>query len=319
MGNHPANKQETLTSWAILALLSAIGAGIFLAQFRDNPVNRSIPIPKAAQSQSLTAMISVPDTLIPMTASEQFDPASLSDKIDGKAELYLSAGFRQLQCQRFSEKGNPASWLEVFVFEMQTPSGAFSVFSTQRRDGAQPIDFAPLSYLTANAVYLSHGAYYLEIIAASPSEKLSEAMRAILGNFIKAHPVKKAASDESALFPKTGLIEGSMTLMAADVFGYDALNKVFTAKYRIDNVEMLAFLSRRSTPDEALQLAEGYYHFLMNFGGKDAEIKDAKMIEIMDNYDVIFSKGNMLAGVHESPNKDAAQKLAAMLAEEIQK
>jgi hypothetical protein len=322
MKNHSANrikKQETLMSWAILVLLSAIAAGIFSAQFRDNPVNRSIPIPKAAQSQALTAMISVPDMLIPMTSSEEFDSASLSDKIDGKAELYLSAGFRQLRCQRFSEKGKPASWLEAFIFEMQTPSGAFSVFSTQRREGSQPLDLAPLSYRTPNAAYLSHGAYYLEVIAASPSEKLSEAMRAVLGSFVKAHPVEKAASDESALFPKAGLIEGSITLISADVFGYDALNHVFTAKYKIDNVEMTAFLSRRSTPDEAQQLAAGYYQFLMNFGGKDSEIKDAKMIEIMDNYDVVFHKGNMLAGVHESPNKDAAQKLAAMLAEEIQK
>jgi hypothetical protein len=309
--------RETVMSWAIIALLSAIAAGIFSAQFRDNPVNRSFPIPKA--SQSMTAMIPVPDTLIPMTSSEQFDPASLSDKIDGKAELYLSAGFKHLQCQRFSEKGNSSSWLEAFIFEMQTPSASFSVFSTQRRDGAQPFDFAPLSYRTPNAVYLSHGAYYLELIAATPSEKLSEAMRVILGNFIKAHPVEQAASDESALFPKTGLLEGSIALIAADAFGYEALTKIYTAKYKIDNIEMTAFISRRSTPDEARQIAAGYYQFLMNFGGKDAESKDAKMVEIMDNYDVVFSKGTMLAGVHESPDKNAAEKLAAMLAGEIQK
>lgn len=306
-------------SWGILILLSAIAAGIFSAQFRDNPVNRVPNASSPTPSQSLSAIISVPDTLIPLTSSEEFDPASLSDKIDGKAELYLSAGFRQLRCQRFSEKGNPGSWLEAFIYEMQTPSGAFSVFSTQRREGSQPLDIAPQSYRTSNAVYLSHGAYYLEIIAASQSEKLSEAMPAILGNFIKEHPVEKAASDESAFFPKPGLLAGSITLIAADVFGYDALNHVFTARYKVDNIELTAFLSRRSSPDEARQLADGYYRFLMNFGGKDAGIRDAKTVEIMDNYNVIFSKGNILAGVHESPDKDAAEKLAAMLAEEIQK
>jgi hypothetical protein len=114
---HHIGKQETITAWSVLILLTGIGAAIFFAQFRDNPAVESVPIPKISSGgQSLQAIVAIPDTLNILSAPEQFDDAGLSDKIDGKAELYLAAGFKQLQCQRFSEKGKSDLWMEIFVF-----------------------------------------------------------------------------------------------------------------------------------------------------------------------------------------------------------
>lgn len=318
---HHIGKQEKIAAWSVLILLTGIGAAIFLAQFRNNPAVESISVPNKASSggQSLQAIVAIPDTLNILSAPEQFDDAGLSDKIDGKAELYLSAGFKQLQCQRFSEKGKSDLWLEIFAFEMKNPSAAYAVFSTQRREDAQPLALSQFAYHTRNAVYLTHGSYYIEIVASSPSETLLAGMESILKNFIQSRQSEKTVIAEADLFPKEGLAQESITLMASDVFGYDALNHVFTAKYTLDNTDLTAFLSKRERSEEAEKLVSGYSQFLINFGGKEASlsIEGCKIIEIMDNYELMCSQGNIFFGIHEAQNKASAEKLLGLLKMQI--
>lgn len=54
-----------------------------------------------------------------------FDPASLSGKISGQAELYFSAGFKCLRAQRFALADDPALWFEIFVYDLGTARNAF--------------------------------------------------------------------------------------------------------------------------------------------------------------------------------------------------
>ncbi|MDM8550641.1 hypothetical protein QUF72_11205 [Desulfobacterales bacterium HSG2] len=322
-------KGETLLSLAILALLAVVAAGIFLAQFRYNP---AVLVPSAFHtenssggiappSQPAELMVSLPENWVSMTPPEAFGPDDLSEKIDGKAELYLSSGFLGLQCQRFKEAGSSDLWTEVFIYDMGNASNAFSVFSSQRRDDAEPLELSQFSYRTENALFLAYGSYYLEMIASAASERISEAMQSMAGNFIRDNRPegtdKEISVSEQMLFPKSGLEENSISLLSANVFGYGALDQVFTATYQLENKQATAFFSRRKTPSEAEELALGYHKFLTDFGGTDVEtearIRNAEMVSIMDAYDLIFTCGSFFAGVHEAESAETAEKLADML------
>lgn len=321
---------ETFISISVLLVLTGIAAWIFLAQFHFNPAvlpmevltsgnTEGLPVP---ETQPVLSLISLPENTVPLTKPEIFDAGTLSDKIDGKAELYLSAGFLKLQCQRITENSRPESWAEVFVYEMGNPDNAFAVFSSQRRKDAQPLDIAEFSYRTRNAVFLAHGNYYLEIISSAVSEENLDFMNSLLKHFVRDHPVKTASAvRETDLFPQSGLIENSIILLSSDVFGYHELNRVFTAAYKIGGTEITAFLSRRETSQEADRLASGFYAFLLTFGAKEQEltkvIGNAKLAEIMETYNIIFSRGPFLAGIHEAENKEAAEKLADSLYRQI--
>ena len=135
------SKTETAVSASILVLLIIIAAGVFLRQFRFNPAvishqqltaSQELKTGSPDQSGSQDA-IPIPEGMKPLTPAEVFTPETLYEKIDGKAELYLSAGFKQLRCQRITLAQNPDLWMEIFIYEMKTVSNAFSVFSMQRR------------------------------------------------------------------------------------------------------------------------------------------------------------------------------------------
>src|SRR5512133_1136053 len=101
-----APRRRTPVALAVLAGLLAIAGGLLWTQSRFNPavVNflKAAAPPGAAAPGARTAILPLPDGISPLTAPERFDRETLSDKIDGKAELYLSAGFIGLEAQRLA-------------------------------------------------------------------------------------------------------------------------------------------------------------------------------------------------------------------------
>ncbi len=317
--------QQTLLSLIIMGALIVIFGGVFISQYSFNAAVQQMAPILAAGDKSLSAPSATPKkTLIPSPAgqtplspAETFDAATLSDKINGKAELYLSSGFVRLDSQRFEDPAGGDLWMEAFVYDMQSPQNAFSVFSAQRRDDAQTLDVGQYAYQTPNALFFVHGPFYVEIIASDISETINQPMMAFAEAFIAKHPVQAETIGEKELFPADGLIQNSISLVSADAFGYEGFDQIFTAAYTHQGSELMAYYSRRKTPREAEKLATSYREFLTAFGGKsvdfDPGIETAGMIYILDTYEVVFSHGPYLAGVREAADKSSAQELAMQL------
>jgi hypothetical protein len=317
--------KQTLLSLIILGILAVVTGGVFLAQFNYNPAVQQMAPVLATDGKSQIAppasieksLVSTPPGQSPLSPPETFDAATLSDKINGKAELYLSAGFVRLHSQRFIDQTAGDVWMEVFVYDMLTLQNAFSVFSAQRRDDAQTLAVGQYAYQTPNALFFVHGPFYVEIVASDISETIIQPMIAFAEAFIANHPVQTQTIGEKELFPKEGLVQTSISLVSADAFGYDRFDQIFTATYKLQDSELMAYYSRRKTPREAAELASSYRDFLAAFGGKASEadlaIKTAKMIHILDTYEIVFFHGPYLAGVREAADKQPAQELALQL------
>jgi hypothetical protein len=273
--------------------------------------------PAHAQSQPAQAIVTIPRTLSPSGPPEVFGPDTLYEKINGQATLYLSAGFVHLKSQWFAETENDDAMFEVDIYDMGNGLNAFSVFSAQRRQDARTLDLGQYAYQTQNAIFFSHGPFYVEIVASDVSETSIQSMITFAEAFIEKHPIKTQSIGEKELFPKEGLIQNSISLVSADAFGYDRFDQIFTANYMLKDTELMAYYSRRKTPREAQELASSYRDFLAAFGGQtdesDLGIKTAKMIHILDTYEVVFSHGPYLAGVREAADKQPAQELARQL------
>ncbi|MGD8963114.1 MAG: hypothetical protein PVF29_18090 [Desulfobacterales bacterium] len=325
-----AASKQTLLSLIILCVLAIIAGGIFTAQFSYFPAVRQLASDLSAGDKTQLAsaataepaLITPPAGQVPMMPMEAFDAATLSDKINGKAELYLSAGFKRLHSQRLKSETAGDVWMEVFVYDMQTPQNAFSVFSAQRREDARTLDLGQYGYQTSNALFFVHGPYYVEVVASDRTEAILQPMRTFAETFIAAHSVRAQAIQEKALFPRDGLIEDSIALVSADAFGYERFDQIFTAAYQLEDTQLMAYFSRRKSPGEAQELAGGYADFLMAFGGSaeesDLAIPSAKVIYILDTYEVVFSHGPYLVGVREATSQQPAQDLAQQLYDRIQ-
>jgi hypothetical protein len=324
-GQRAPSRGETTVSWVIMGTLAVIAIGLFVRQSHYDP---TLFAPSASESQApgevLPASLApsdprrfAPQDMRVFGPLESFGPGTLSDKIDGKAELYLSAGFLSLQCQRFVSLIDPSSWMEVFVYDMGTLHQAFAVYSGQKRKEAMPLDLTPFSYKTTNALFWVYGKYYVEVIASVPSQAMTESMISFGKKFVSGTSVEEHAIDEPALFPADHLEEGSIALLISNAFGFGDLKNVFVARYHRDGEALTAFLSRKEDPLEAERVAGAYRGFLLDNGGTSVPLSvhltSGSLVEILGTYELIFCHDRYVAGVHEAETQQAAEELALML------
>jgi hypothetical protein len=261
----------------------------------------------------------MPEGFSPMSDAESFDRDTLSDKINGKADGYLDAGFQHLTCQRFFSDSQPDQWFEFYLYDMEVPRNAFSIYSKQKRDGVADQDFTEFAYATENAVFFATGKYYAEIISAVQDPGLVANMLHMSKTFIQKYSAENVTLPELAYLPPEGLDMKSVSLIPKDGFSYSEFNDIFTGTYQIGGVRVMAFVSIRETPEEAASLVTGYFDILSEFVGDERlppetdRIPDLVIVDLFGEYEMFFAKDNILAGVHGAADKVVGEKLAERL------
>lgn len=347
--NHVARAQrlpgpgESLASWIVLGLLAALALWVGVRQSSFNPaVTAALNAPAgggAARASDLAVLLPpAGEGLTPSGAPEFFGADTLADKINGKAELYLPAGFRELACQRLSLAGRPGH-LELFLYDMAAPANAFAVFSAQRRPGFARMELGDHAYLAGNALFFAQGPFYAEIIADSAVPGTAEALERLARLLAARLPRTRtgagdpggsggepagssspgAALAETALFPAEGLKPDTVRLMASDAFGMQGLSGVYSGEYRLPAGEATAFLARRSSPAEAREQASGFARFILDNGGAELRPPEglpegARMLDALGDFELVFASGPWLAGVHGAANPAVALELGRAVA-----
>ncbi len=317
---------EKRTGYAILAVLGLIAVWLLVQQARFNPaVTLALRAPLKGKPQAAappapgTTAVLLPEVpgFTPQTAVEGYGPETLSDKIDGKAELYLPAGFKEMSCRSFTLGRAGETHLEVFLYDMGTPANAYAVFSGQRRPGASGLPLTANAYATANALFFSQGRFYVEIVADRAAAGLQESLEAYGKALLAKLPAEGGASDQAAPFPKEGLAPDSVRLCAADTFGCEGLLNVLTGEYSLKNGQATAFVGQRDTPEAAQAEAQRYLDFLAANGYQKVKSTkapaDASILVLDNSFEMVFVQGRTMAGVHDATSAAAALELAGKL------
>ncbi len=327
-----AKHLETIISSLLLAILFLIGVGIFIKQF-DMDLGRfgmdasttglqSARLENNRKEMALSSFL--PPGFETLSDIEVYDSESLYEKINGKAPLYTESGFEKLFTQRFVSKDDRSLWMELFVYDMGGARNAFSVYSTQRRAGADILSlFHPsFGYRTANALFFCHGRYYVELIGSTESKELFNAMIKTIGEVRTDLTCgDDTAITEFVVFPEDNFVPGSIKLYLTNTFGFEGLTNTFTAQYQIDGETITAFLSKRTDPEDAEAVAENYRKFLVENGGvvkkAASEVFEDRIINFYETTEIVFAAGVFVAGAHEAENQHSAEKLAAMLIKKL--
>jgi hypothetical protein len=306
MGSVPvrAKRLESVISICLLVILVLTGVGVFVKQSKFEVPSESSPF--------------VPAGFEMLSKAEVYNSENLYEKIDGKAPLYLDAGFKELSTQRFVSTSDPNLWMELYVYDMGNIKNAFCVYSEQRREGSEAFPYMQFAYKSGNALYFVHGKYYIEIVGSSESGELSKAI-AEAAQKAEANLAIDANADiaELLFFPQENLVPDSFKLYLVNAFGFEKLTNIFTARYKSGNEIITAFISKRADSKKAEAMAESYRKFLIENG---AVIKntDNKTLagKVMDSYgttEIVFTVGPFVTGIHETDNQQAAEKIAEIL------
>ncbi len=332
-----ARQLEFAISIVILFILVAVAAVLLTRQSRYEPAKFGIgEIPQQqgqmqqadspqAEDETFSIKSLQPASFSAMGEPETYTTDNLYEKIDGKAPLYQESGFESLITQRFISDEDPNLGLELYLFDMGRTKNAFSVYSRQKRaDGVELEDF-PFAYATSNAIYLSLGRYYVEIIGFAESNELVDAMKDMAQKISDRIGINEADKiEELGFFPPDETIAGSEKLYLNNAFGFEGLGDTYSARYRVDDQTVTIFFSKQAGNAEAQTVAKSYRDFLLTNGAEkvavDSETLDSAGASVLDFYgatEIIFTTGDFIGGVHEADDRESAVDAAEILLERL--
>ena len=318
------SQAQKLTGYGIVAVLGLITIWLLVQQSRFNPAVTAIlqaPGPggriQGGAGAGTAGLIPEAAGFTPVAAAQSYGPENLSDKINGKAELYLSAGFKEMSCRSFTLENPKGAHLEVFVYDMGEAQNAYAVFSSQRRPGAGPLSLTANAYTTPNALFFTRGKFYVEMVADRAVNDLPGALETFTTALLAKLPAEGETPSATGRLPQEGLERDSVRLNAADAFGLEGFNNVYTGEYTLKNGKATAFWAERQTPAEAEAEAKRFRDFLMANGYRKIQTPggspEMTVLGLDNSFELIMVQGRTLAGVHDATSAAAAVELAGRL------
>jgi hypothetical protein len=253
---------------------------------------------------------------------EKFEPANLYDKIDGRAEYYISYDLVWAIFGSFRNSTDNHFSIELSIFNMLNPTNAFGAFSGERSIGASQLKFGRESYYSEPNYYIWSGQYYIQISASDRDDELNRVCLELAEKLTKdLYDSGQPVWGLNAL-PVNNLVPQSVQYFLVDALGHIFLKDTYTAKYYFENIEVPVFLSHQNSYESGGIVLSKFKEFADKHGkGNESISRNGIEILVCDMgkyYDIIFQKGLIVAGVTGLSDKNLAISAAADFWKQLQ-
>src|SRR4051795_1431538 len=154
---------------------------------------------------------------------ERYTEANLYEKIDGRSELFQSYDVTGMTFVTFSKADDPAKFIDVFLYDMTTPLGAFGVYSVERSPGSKAIATGNGGHRTGADLFFRKGQYYATILTSGPDQEAQKAASALADTLANRLKGKAAELWGLGVLPAKNRIDGTVQYLMVDALGLDFL------------------------------------------------------------------------------------------------
>ena len=211
---------------------------------------------------------------------ERYTEVNLYEKINGRSELFHAYDVTGMTFVTFSKADDPAKFIDVFLYDMTTPLGAFGIYSVERSSGSEAIATGDGGHRTKADLFFRKGQYYASILTSGPDEEVQKAASALADTLAKRLKGKAAEIWGLAMLPAKNRVEDTVRYLMVDALGLDFLTNAFTAQYRDGEAKFTAFVARCKSADNAAEVLAKYKVHLEEFGdmAEPAKIEGASVM-----------------------------------------
>jgi hypothetical protein len=279
---------------------------------------------------------------------ETFNGENLYEKIDGRAESFVQYDVTGAAYANFHPEGDDSGEVQVYVFEFASPLKAFGKYGSEKPQDARTIAIGAEGYAAAGSVSFYQDQYFVQVVSTSDQPQYAEFSEAVarkvssrIGGPQPATTQAAAGSNGATPAPAANadakkpatpaemfaLLPGepgrqNLQYVAQDAFGYSFLSNVFLADYKEGEATWQGFLRPFATPEEAKAVFEKYVDAAKADGAeiKEAEAEGAERMVVSSVFgltDVIFLKGNAVAGANGATQPGPAEAFAKKLAQSL--
>lgn len=246
-----------------------------------------------------------------------FTAENLYKHINGRAELYLAYDVKSLTTATFEKKSNIGEFMELSIYDMDTVTNGFGIFSVERPRDETALDLGRASYRSGSNIFIWKGKFYTTIVTSDSSDKLLPLSIEIARKAMAFLSDSKEPVWGLTALPQKNLIPDSVKYFRVDALGLDFMQNTYTAKYRKDDLEITAFLSQQNSLESAGDVVVHYAKYASQYGRGSQSLNKGGIefvfCDMNGSFDVIFQKGLIVGGVQSVTNRSTALEAAAEL------
>jgi hypothetical protein len=187
-----------------------------------------------------------------------YDQDTLSDRINGEAELYLPYGFERMAAARYAQGTNAGAGIDVEIYRMGSLLDAFGMYANYRQKDGRSIHAGAESNLSSTQLYFYQGRHFVHIqltgIDANLPGVLTECAQAVASRL----PGTKELPSGLSAINRPEIVKGTERYLPQSLLGYDFLNRGLMADAVINGSNLQVFILLASTPESTSVAFDGY-------------------------------------------------------------
>ena len=266
----------------------------------------------AAATRNPAAQASVfPDGLAPegwaTTTPARFDPESMYEKIDGRADYYLSLGCRSLATTTLTDPRDPTRAIDVELFDMGQAASALGAYGGERAEGVEPqVGPDGLWHRDRNAMFATKGRFYLRVIGSDEDEATTDRVAAIGERMLAALDGEPLPWSYALFVAKLGISPAHVSYEAENAFSLSAARDVHVAQVSDDGAEL--FVMARQDGDDAARVADELRVGFLEYGEAAGESDGIALVKdrYLDTLTAVGHAGPWAFGVRGAADRAAA-------------
>ena len=227
-----------------------------------------------------------------------YDQDTLSDRIDGEAELYFPYGFDRMAAARYVSDKNAGAGLDVEIYRLGSLLDAFGMYANYRQKAGRTLQFGAGATVSASLLFLYQGRHFVHIqvtgVADAHPDTLAECGRAVTSRL----PGSNIRPPELSIFERPEVVKGTDRYLPQSLLGYDFLNKGLMADAVVQGTNLQIFLLVGTTAESASTAFDRYRSQLAQVklepGGKRAVFLEG--VDPLYGPVIVLRKENCIAG-----------------------
>lgn len=227
-----------------------------------------------------------------------YDRETLSDRINGEAELYFPYGFDRMVAARYASGKNSAAGIDLEIYRMGSPLDAFGIYANYKQEGGRSLSVGAESNLSGSQLFLYQGRYFVHLQMTGVDAENPDLLAECSGDVVSRLPGTAKRPQELSVFDRTELLKGTERYLPKNLLGYDFLNRGIVADAVVEGKNSQIFLLLSTTEESASAAFE-------RFRTQSAKVKIAPFrngAQFLEGVDplygpvIVLKKGNCLAG-----------------------
>ena len=198
-------------------------------------------------------------------AVAHYDSSNLYEKINGREDYYKSFGFRRLHWVSLATAADPATTVDVELFDLRTAANALGAYAGERPPEIAPhLDATGMWHRARNAAFATVGRYYARIVGADESAAVLEQVEHVRTRLAAALPAEPLPWGYALFAGGMGVDPGRVTYVTENAFSLGFARRVYTAKLGDDDLE--GFVVAAVDAAAAAALAQRFGHGFRDYG-----------------------------------------------------